>query len=74
MGDVFLWSLGLLVVGVFYYIIGEQPITFMLKGWLGYTMFFTILIIIDKLRSDRGVAIPVLTLTILIIACVFLFF
>lgn len=73
MSDVFLWSLIALIVGVFYYIIGDITITLLLKIWLGFTAVLMIIIIINNLRYNKSIRIPLIMLTIIIIACVYLF-
>lgn len=72
MSDTLLWSLIALIVGVFYYIIGDITITLMLKIWLGFTAIYIVVIIINNLRYNKSIKIPLITLTIIIIACVYL--
>ena len=72
MSDTLLWSLIALIVGVFYYIIGDITITLMLKIWLGFTAIYIVVSIINNLRYNKSIKIPLITLTIIIIACVYL--
>lgn len=72
MSDTLLWSLIALIVGVFYYSIGDITITLMLKIWLGFTAIYIVVIIINNLRYNKSIKIPLITLTIIIIACVYL--
>lgn len=72
MSDTLLWSLIALIVGVFYYIIGDITITLMLKIWLGFTAIYIVVIIINNLRYNKSIKIPLITLTIIIIVCVYL--
>ena len=72
MSDTLLWSLIALIAGVFYYIIGDITITLMLKIWLGFTAIYIVVIIINNLRYNKSIKIPLITLTIIIIACVYL--
>ena len=72
MSDIFLWSLIALIVGVFYYIIGDITIALMLKIWLVFTAVCITIIIINNLRYNKSIKIPLITLTIIIIACVYL--
>ena len=73
MSDALFWSLIALIVGVFYYIIGDITITLMLKICLGFTAVYIVVIIINNLRYNKDIKIPLITLTIIIIACVYLF-
>lgn len=72
MSDIFLWSLIALIVGIFYCIIGDITIALMLKIWLGFTAVCIAIIIINNLRYNKSIKIPLITLTIVIIACVYL--
>lgn len=73
MSDILFWPLIALIVGVFYYIIEDTTIILMLKIWLGFTAVYIVVIIINNLRYNKDIRIPLITLTIIIIACVYLF-
>lgn len=73
MSDILCWPFIALIVGVFYYIIGDITITLLLKIWLGFTAVYIAVIIINNLRYNKDIRIPLITLTIIIIACVYLF-